>query len=272
MIEEEIIGPQPEEVDESLEVKIRQRLELLARLKPYWRRFLIGFLALLIFYGAVYALRQIQWDLILPRPGPTPTPAVIPSPSPTSTPFRPLKEFKPPFTFRIEEEEEITRVVVIDGEGQERVLREYQWPETGRARKLYSSSKDKFLAISLGTGMLGSLEIIDLETEETVETLEEYGKVIWFDEQRLVLNVPEEVDPPRPYEGGEGVSLATFDAVLGELNFLKRANLNTDYVLKEIKNKEIFFEKVVASDPSWTNFTTSQWRTNFDGSLEEEVK
>jgi hypothetical protein len=119
--------------------------------------------------------------------------------------------------------------------------------------------------------MLGSLEIVNLETEETVETLEEYGKVIWFDEQRLVLNVPEEVEPPRPYEEGDGVSLATFDAVLGKLNFLKRADSNTDYVLEEIKNEEIFFEVVVASDPDWKDFTTSRWRINFEGTLEEEV-
>lgn len=270
MIEEEIIGPQPEEVEESLEAKLKQRLELLAKIKPYWRRFLIGFLGFIIFFGAVYAFRQIQWELIFPRPGPTPTPTLVILPSPTPTPFKLMKKLKPPFVFRIDEEEEITRVVMIDEEGQERMLREYQ-AETGPARKLYPSSNDKFLAISLGTGMLGSLEIIDLETEETVETLEEYGKVIWFDEQRLVLNVPEEVEPPRPYEEGDGVSLATFDAVLGEYNFLKQADTNTDYVLVKIVNEEIFFEVVVASDPDWKDFTTSRWRINFEGTLEEEV-
>jgi hypothetical protein len=74
MIEEEIIGPQPEEVEESLEAKLKQRLELLAKIRPYWRRLLIGFLGFLIFFGAVYALQQIQWELILPQPSPTPTP------------------------------------------------------------------------------------------------------------------------------------------------------------------------------------------------------
>ncbi len=129
------------------------------------------------------------------------------------------------------------------------------------------------MAISHGTALLGSLEIVDLESEETRATLSEYGKVIWFDEHRLVLNTPEKVEPERPYEGGEGFSLAVFDAATDEHRLLRQADEKTDYPLVRIENEEIFFEQRVAkSADDWTELQTTLWKINFEGTVEMEVE
>ncbi|HUS52311.1 MAG TPA: hypothetical protein VMX77_02490, partial [Candidatus Bathyarchaeia archaeon] len=176
-------------------------------------------------------------------------------------------------SFRIDEEGDLTKVILIDKAGEERVLREYHWPDTGRARRLYPSPNNQFLAISQGTAHLGLLEIINLGNEETIASLSEYGKVIWLDGSKLVLNTPETVDPPRPYEGGEGVNLAAFDAASNQSRVLKRADEATDYPLLRVEDGEIFFEKrVVKEEGDWTQPTITQWKINFEGTVEIEIK
>jgi hypothetical protein len=187
--------------------------------------------------------------------------------------FRFLTPENKGISFRIDEEDDVTKVVLMTEDGQERVLREYHWPETGRARRLDVSPHNQFLAVSQGTAHLGSLEIINLENEETVAILSEYGQVIWLDDHRLVLNAPETVDPPRPYEGGEGVSLVAFDAASNHQRFLKKADAITDYPLQRVENEEIFFEKrLVKEGNDWTNPKISYWKINFEGTVEMEVK
>lgn len=188
------------------------------------------------------------------------------------TTFKFLTTEEKGISFRIDEQGDLTRVILIDKTGEERVLREYRWPESGRARRLYPSPNNQFLAISKGTAYLGSLEIINLGNEETIASLSEYGKAIWLDGNRLVFNTPETVDPPRPYEGGEGVNLAAFDAGSNQLRVLKRADEVTDYPLLKVEDGEIFFEKRVVKEEDWTQPTITQWKINFEGTVEIEIK
>ncbi len=187
--------------------------------------------------------------------------------------FKFLTSDEKQISFRIDKEGDVTKVILVDKEGQERVLREYQWPDGGPARRLYSSFNNQYLAISQGIGLLGELEIVNLEDERTIANLSEYGKVIWLDGHRLVLNAPEKVGPERPYEGGEGVSLAAFDASAEKYWLLKQADEETDYPLIKAENEEIFFEKRVAGEKGdWTNPKISQWKINFKGTVEMEIK
>jgi hypothetical protein len=81
------------------------------------------------------------------------------------------------------------------------------------------------------------------------------------------------MEAERPYEGGEGVSLAAFDARSKKYWLLKQADEETDYPLVRAENEEIFFEKRVAGEKGdWTNPKISQWKINFEGTVEMEIK
>lgn len=206
-----------------------------------------------------------------------PSPAVTSGPGPAadSTPEAILTTLSVGrrSNFRIEEKDQLSQVVFTDNlSGEDKVLREYSTPDRGPARRLLLSPEGGFLAISIGTSMSGTIEVVNLADEQTIGVLVEYGRFFWLKEGGLVFNTSQELSDPRPFEEGLGVSLATFDAGTGQVRVIKQADSHTDYILERVDQEEIYFKKVVGSDPeTWLELTETYWRINFDGNIEEKL-
>lgn len=189
-----------------------------------------------------------------------PTGGVAASPSPEKS------------NFRLENENEITRIIFTDESGATQTLREYSSPGESPVREISLSPESGYLAVSRGTSISGSLEIIDLSSLKTIALLDQYGRYFWVNEGKIVFNTAQAVPIPRPYEGGLGFSLATYNAFTGETKIIKEADNKTDFVLTRVVNGEIYFNKIIGSDPeTWLKLTESKWRINFEGNIEEEI-
>jgi hypothetical protein len=138
------------------EVEIEERGlagKIIRQIKFHHQKIFFGLIGLMIVWAIVNVATRAYWlsrRWFRALPQPTPTPAIGPTASPQPTTIEPLMIKEKEISFRIDKDGEMSKVILINEEGQERILREYQGTE-GPARKLYSSLENQFLAISLGT-------------------------------------------------------------------------------------------------------------------------
>lgn len=255
----------------------KRRLMFVLPANPLVKIILIGSLVVFLLL-AVFLTWQRAARPSPPTPpvvtGATPTPVIPEELLPTVSPSvsQPASASARKHDFRIEQEGDLGRVVYTDTDGETKILREHFPPVQPPLKELFLSPENGFIVISSGTSTTSSLEVIDLGSDATLATLSAYNRPVWLAEGKLVFNTPEPLNIPRPYEGGEGFSLATYLASDFGPKIIKPADDRNDYLLERVEKQEIYYKKVTASDPAtWLKLTETHWRINFDGNIEEQI-
>jgi hypothetical protein len=112
-------------------------------------------------------------------------------------------------------------------------------------------------------------------TGNKVATFSVQGKTKWLNNNELIYQEAQQVNPPRPWENGYGIGLSKIRATDGKKQILLQADKLNDYQLLKVENEIIYFSKrTVASSDDWEvqeKQIETYWKINTDGTNMTEI-